>query len=56
MNSAEIGGIVRAIAAFGFGFLVKAGVIDGEQATQLAGAVGTVAIIVWSIRSKRTAA
>lgn len=55
MTSAEIGGIVRTVAAFGFGFLVNKGLIDGETATALAGAVATIAVALWSIRSKRAA-
>jgi len=55
MNSAELGGIVRTIAAAGFGVLVGRGVIDAETATALAGAAGTIAVAVWSIWSKRKA-
>lgn len=55
MNSAEIGGIVRTVFAFGFGILVNKGILDGETATALAGAIATIAVAVWSIRAKRTA-
>lgn len=56
MNSAEIGGIVRTIAAFGFGLLVSKGMIDGETATALAGAVATIGVAVWSVLTKKPAA
>ena len=55
MNGAEIGGIVRTAAAFGLGFLVNKGVIDNETALQVAGAIGTIAVAVWSIVAKRKA-
>lgn len=56
MSREEIGGIVRTIAAAGFGLLVGKGVIDGETATALAGAVATIGIAVWSVITKRKAA
>ena len=56
MTSEEIGGIVRTIAAAGFGVLVGKGFIDAATATALAGAVGTIAIAIWSIWAKRRAA
>ena len=56
MNANELGGIVRTIAAAGFGLLVGKGYISAEIATALAGAVGTVAIAVWSVWAKRSAA
>ena len=53
MNSEEFGGVVRTVAAAGFGLLVGKGYIDASTATALAGAIGTVAIAIWSIVSKR---
>jgi ABC-type proline/glycine betaine transport system permease subunit len=55
MTSTELGGIVRTIAAAGFGILVGKGFIDAETAAALAGAVGTIAIAVWSVLAKRKA-
>lgn len=55
MTSTELGGIVRTIAAAGFGILVGKGLIDAETAAALAGAVGTIAIAVWSVWAKRKA-
>ena len=56
MNGTEIGGIVRTIAAAGFGYLAGRGFIDNETATALAGAAGTIAVAVWSVLQKRKAA
>jgi ABC-type proline/glycine betaine transport system permease subunit len=55
MTSTEVAGVVRTIAAAGFGILVGKGIIDAETAAALAGAVGTIAIAVWSVWSKRKA-
>ena len=55
MTSTEIGGIVRTLAAAGFGVLVGKGIIDAETAAALAGAVGTIAVAIWSVWSKRKA-
>jgi len=52
----QIGGIVRTLAAAGFGVLVGKGIIDAETAAALTGAFGTIAIAVWSVWSKRKAA
>lgn len=56
MNKDQIFGIVRTAAAFGFGFLVAKGTIDGATAESLAGAVATIAVGVWSVVSKKPAA
>ena len=56
MSKEELLGIVRTIAAAGFGVLVGKGVIDGETATALAGAVATIGVAVWSVLTKRKAA
>ena len=55
MTSTEIGGIVRTLAAAGFGVLVGKGIMDAETAAALAGAVGTIAVAIWSVWSKRKA-
>ena len=55
MTSTEIGGIVRTLAAAGFGVLVGKGIINAETAAALAGAVGTIAVAIWSVWSKRKA-
>jgi ABC-type proline/glycine betaine transport system permease subunit len=55
MTSSEIAGIVRTIAAAGFGLLVGKGIIDAETAAALAGAAGTIAVAVWSVWAKRKA-
>jgi len=56
MNKDQIFGIVRTVAAFGFGFLAAKGTIDGATAEALAGAVATIAVAVWSVASKKPAA
>lgn len=56
MNAEEFGGIVRTIAAAGFGFIAGKGWIDDATAVALAGAAGTVGVAIWSILSKRKAA
>lgn len=52
----EIGGVVRTIAAAGFGVLVGKGLIDAATATALGGAAGVIATAIWSVWSKRRAA
>lgn len=56
MTNEQIGGIVRTMAAAGFGALVARGVIDAETATALAGAVSVIAVAVWSVWSKKAKA
>ena len=56
VNKDQIFGIVRTVAAFGFGFLAAKGTIDGATAEALAGAVATIAVAVWSVASKKSAA
>lgn len=56
MTSEEIGGIVRTVASAGLGILVGRGWIDGETALMLSGAIGTIAVAVWSVWAKRRAA
>lgn len=55
MNKDQIFGIIRTIAAAGFGFLAGKGYIDGASAEALAGAVATIAVAVWSVTSKKPA-
>lgn len=49
----QVFGIVRTIAAAGFGYLAGKGVIDGVTVEALAGAVATLGVAVWSVISKR---
>jgi hypothetical protein len=53
MNKEQVFGIVRTVAAFGFGFLAAKGTIDGATAEALAGAVATIGVAAWSILSKK---
>ena len=56
MNGAEIGGLVRTLAASLFGFMAGQGWFDAETGTALAGAVGVIATAAWSIWAKKRAA
>lgn len=56
MSKEQIGGIVRTIAAAGFGFLAGKGYIDGATVEALAGAVSLIAVTLWSVLSKKPAA
>lgn len=56
MNKEKLFGVVRTIAAAGFGFLAGKGYLDGATAEALAGAVATIAVAVWSVTSKKAAA
>lgn len=53
MDKIDIGGLVRTVAAYGFGILTAKGYIDAETATALAGAVATVGVALWSLWSKK---
>ena len=53
MNKDKIFGIVRTLAAAGFGYLAGKGLIDGATAEALAGAVATIGVAVWSVVSKK---
>lgn len=53
MTKEQLFGIVRTVAAAGFGFLAGKGVIDGATAEALAGAIATIGVAVWSILSKK---
>ena len=53
MDSAQIGGIVRALVAAVGGYFVGQGLVDAETVTTIGGAVATLAVAVWSIYAKR---
>jgi hypothetical protein len=55
MDSAQIGGIVRALAAAIGGSFVGQGLVDAETVTTIGGAAATLAVAAWSIYSKRKA-
>ena len=52
MTKEQVFGVVRTVAAAGFGFLAGKGYLDGATAEALAGAVATIAVAVWSVASK----
>jgi len=56
MNKDQIFGIVRTLAAAGFGYLAGKGLIDGATVEALAGAVATLGVAIWSVLSKKPAA
>lgn len=55
MAKEQVFGIVRTVAAAGFGFLAGKGYIDGATVEALAGAVATIGVAIWSVNSKKTA-
>lgn len=55
MDSAQIGGIVRALVAAVGGYFVGQGMVDAETVTTIGGAVATLAVAAWSIYAKRKA-
>jgi hypothetical protein len=55
MDTAQIGGIVRALVAAVGGYFVGQGMVDAETVTTIGGAVATLAVAVWSIYAKRKA-
>jgi len=56
MDKSQVFGIVRTIAAAGFGYIAGRGLIDGATAEALAGAVATIGVAVWSVMSKKPTA
>ena len=56
MDKAQIFGIVRTIAAAGFGYIAGRGLIDGATAEALAGAFATIGVAIWSVMSKKPTA
>jgi hypothetical protein len=55
MNKDKLFGVIRTIAAAGFGYIAGRGLIDGATAEALAGAVATIGVAVWSVMSKAPA-
>jgi hypothetical protein len=53
MKKEQLFGIVRTVAAAGFGYLAGKGLIDGATVDLLAGAVATIGVAVWSFVSKQ---
>lgn len=53
MNKDQVFGIIRTLAAAGFGYLAGKGIIDGATVEALAGAVATIGVAVWSVASKK---
>lgn len=53
MTKEQVFGIVRTIAAAGFGFLAGKGYLDGASVEALAGAVATLGVAIWSVVSKK---
>lgn len=53
MNSDEVKGIVRTLLATLGGYFVAKGVVDAETVSAVSGAAASVAVAVWSVRSKR---
>jgi hypothetical protein len=56
MNKEQLFGIVRTVAAAGFGYLAGKGLIDGATVDALAAAVATIGVAVWSVFSKQPVA
>ncbi len=56
MDKAQVFGIVRTLAAAGFGYIAGRGFIDGATAEALAGAVATIGVAIWSVMSKKPTA
>lgn len=54
MNKDKLFGVIRTVAAAGFGLLAGKGYLDGATAEALAGAVATIAVAAWSVASKKT--
>lgn len=53
MNKEQLFGVLRTVAAAGFGFLAGKGYLDGATAEALSGAVATIAVAVWSVVSNK---
>ena len=53
MKKDQLYGIVRTLAAAGFGYLAGKGLIDGATVDLLAGAVATIGVAIWSFVSKQ---
>ena len=53
MKKEQLFGLVRTVAAAGFGYLAGKGLIDGATVDMLAGAVATIGVAIWSFVSKQ---
>lgn len=56
MTGEQLGGIARAIVAFGGGYLVAKGIGNAELWTTIGGAVSTIVIAWWSYKTNKPAA
>ena len=55
MTNEQLAGIIRTILAALGGALVARGYVDAETATTVGGAITTIAVAIWSHRSKASA-
>ncbi len=55
MTGEQIGGIVRAIVAAAGGYAIGQGWADAQLVAAVGGAAATIAVAVWSYRSKKPA-
>jgi O-antigen/teichoic acid export membrane protein len=53
MTGEQIAGIVRAVVAAVGGYLVGKGFADAETVAAVGGALATIAVAIWSVRSKK---
>lgn len=53
MNKNELYGVVRTLLAAVGGIAVGKGWVDSETAVAVAGALATIVVAVWSVKSKR---
>jgi len=53
MTGEQIGGIVRTVLAAAGGYLAAKGYLDAATWQTIAGAVATVIVAVWSVKSKK---
>lgn len=53
MTKNELLGVTRTILAAVGGFAAARGWVDSETAIALAGAVATIIVAIWSVKSKR---
>lgn len=53
MNKNELYGVVRTLFAAAGGVAVGKGWVDSETAVAVAGALATLVVAVWSVKSKR---
>lgn len=55
MTGEQIGGIVRALVAAAGGYAIGQGWADAHMVASIGGAAATIAVAIWSFRSKRPA-